>query len=336
MQKILDFAPRWAWLATVLAFTGTGAASVAAAQDKGPAYKLPRAIVSEAPPAEGRHVTVKGASIHYLEEGRGDPIVFIHGNPTSSYLWRNVIPHVLGVGRAVAPDLVGMGRSGKPKIAYRYTDHYASLESFIEILDLKNITFVLHDWGAALGFDYALRNPDRVKRIAFMEGVLPPIFPQPSFEAMGAEMGGMFRAIKDPVQGRKLIVDDHMFIERILPGFVNRPLGAKSMDEYRRPYIDPRHREPLLAWPREIPIAGEPKDVAARMLAIKDFMVTTDKPMLLIYAEPGVLVSPKLVPWYVGTIRKLETAFVGQGLHFIQEDNPDAIGRALADWIRRN
>lgn len=323
-------------LMLVLALTGGNTIQDVVAQEVPVNYKLPRLEVPEEFKLEGQWVKVKGAKIRYIEQGQGDPIVFVHGNPTSLYLWRNVIPHVSGQGRAIALDLVGMGGSGKPKIEYRYKDHYDYFESFIDSLKLTNITFVVHDWGAALGFDYASRHPDRVKRIAFMEGVLPPIFPQPSFEAMGEEMGGMFRAFKDPVKGREMVIDNHMFVEQILPNFVNRPLGPKAMEEYRRPYTNPKDRKPLLAWPREIPIAGEPKDVVARMEVIKQFMTATDKPILLLYAEPGVLVPPQLVSWYVQNIRRIETAFVGQGFHFIQEDNPDAIGRAISDWIRRN
>lgn len=300
------------------------------------AYKLPAPDISEELSLEGHDVEVNGTRIHWIEQGEGDPIVFIHGNPTSSYLWRNIIPMVSAQGRAVAVDLVGMGRSGKLEGGYRYEAHYRYLEGFMEALDLRDVTFVVHDWGAALGFDYASRHPDRVKAIAFMEGVLPPIFPQPSFEAMGEEMGGMFRALKDPAKGREMVVDNNMFVEQILPGFVNRPLGAAAMEEYRRPYANPADREPLLAWPRDIPIAGEPQAVVDRMNAIKQFMTTTDMPILLLYAEPGVLVSPKVVPWYVTNVHNIETAFVGQGFHFIQEDNPVAIGRALADWMRRN
>lgn len=310
--------------------------AVEATESEGQAWKLPRPTVDEAAPPEGPYLDVRGARIHYVEQGKGDPIVFLHGNPTSSYVWRNVLPHVAGRGRAIALDLVGMGRSGKPRIGYRYQDHFANLEAFLDALSLSRITFVVHDWGATLGFDNASRHPGRVARIAFMEGVLPPIFPQPSFEAMGEEMGGMFRALRDPQTGRAMVIDQHMFVEQILPNFVNRPLGAQAMAEYRRPYVDRGSREPLLAWPRQIPIGGEPADVVERMGSIARFMTTTEIPILLLYAEPGVLVPPTLVPWYVQNVRRIETAFVGQGLHFIQEDNPVAIGRALADWLRRN
>ncbi|BAU46696.1 haloalkane dehalogenase [Sulfurifustis variabilis] len=314
------------------------AAGLLAACAHGPSenHKLPRAEVPEAPAPEGRYVQVNGTRIHYVEQGKGDPILFVHGNPTSSYLWRNVMPAVSGQGRAIAIDLAGMGRSGKSTTGYRYKDHYGYLEGFIDELKLKNITFVVHDWGAALGFDYASRHPDRVKRIAFMEGVLPPIFPQPSFEAMGPEMGGMFRAFKDPVQGRQMVIANHMFVEQILPNFVNRSLGPVAMAEYRRPYVRSTDREPLLAWPREVPIAGEPRYVVERMDAIRQFMVGTNKPILLLYAEPGVLVPSSVVSWYRQNIPQLETAFVGQGLHFIQEDNPHAIGLAISEWMRRN
>ncbi len=306
------------------------------AQQKNDDYRLPRTNVTERSDWIGNHINVLDSHIHYVESGEGDPILFIHGNPTSSYLWRNVVPFLSGQGRTIAVDLVGMGRSGKPEIAYRYQDHYAYLTAFIDALNLTNLTLVTHDWGAALGFDYAAQHPDRVKRIAFMEGVLPPIFPQPSFEAMGEEMGGMFRAFKDPVKGRELIIDNHMFVEQVLPGFVNRPLGEVAMTEYRRPYLSPADREPLLAWPREIPIAGEPQDVVERMAAIKTFMQTTEKPVLLLHADPGVVVPLQVVPWYVANIQNIETTFLGQGLHFLQEDQPDAIGRAISDWVRRN
>jgi len=299
-------------------------------------YKLPRPVISEDFPYQGHYVSVKGAQMFYLDEGEGDPVIFIHGNPTSSYLWRNVIPFVSGDSRAIALDLIGMGRSSKPDIEYRYTDHFRYLEGFIEALDLRNITFVVHDWGATLGFDYARLHPGRVKAIAFMEGVLPPAFPQPSYEAMGEEMGGMFRAMRDPIQGREMVIDNNMFVEQVLPGFVNRTLGEKAMTEYRRPYLDLASREPILAWPREIPIAGEPAEVNERLQAIGVFMTETELPILLLYAEPGVVVPPQAVPWYTQRIKHIETAFVGQALHFIQEDQPVAVGRALSDWIRRH
>ncbi len=309
----------------------------ATAQDsaQSTSYKIPPLTVEEGEFKIGKFVQVKGAKMHYAESGAGDPILFLHGNPTSSYLWRNVTPFLDKQGRTIAVDLIGMGHSEKPDIDYSYTDHYQYLDGFIKKLDLKNITIVAHDWGAALGWDYARRNPNNVKAIAFMEGVLPPIFPQPSFEAMGEEMGEMFRAMKTPGQGEEMIINKHMFIEGILPQMMARNLGENAHNAYRKPYIDKSSRTPLLAWPRAVPIAGTPTETVQLMEGIQAFMENTNKPTLLLYAEPGVLVPPKLVPHYQNTIKNLDTAYIGQGLHFVQEDQPVAVGRALSEWFRQ-
>jgi haloalkane dehalogenase len=300
------------------------------------APRLPPATVGEAPMEGYRSVVIEGARLAYVDRGSGRPIVFIHGNPSSSYLWRNVLSHVEGQGRVIALDLAGMGNSQPARHGYRFADHARRLDAFMAALDLHNVVLVGHDWGAALSFDYAQRHPGNVHAIAFMEGVLPPAFPQPSFEAMGPEMGGMFRAFKDPVQGRQMVIEQNMFIEGILPRFINRPLGAEAMTEYRRPYLEERRREPLLAWPREVPIAGEPADVVAAMARIENYMTQSRTPALLLYADPGVLVPPQAVGWYTSRMPNLEAVYAGQGLHFIQEDQPAAIGRALSDWLRRH
>lgn len=322
-------------LIAAIAFAwSVGLADARAQTPAGP--QLPAPIIDEAPLEGYRSVVIEGARVAYVERGSGRPIIFIHGNPSSSYLWRNVIPYVEAQGRVIALDLAGMGSSEPARLGYRFADHARRLDAFIEALDLRDVVFVVHDWGAALGFDYAQRHPDNVRAIAFMEGVLPPAFPQPSFDAMGPEMGGMFRAFKDPVQGREMVITQNMFIEQILPRFVNRTLGEHAMSEYRRPYRAAERREPLLAWPREIPIAGDPPEVVATMARIERFMSETDKPALLLYADPGVLVPPAAVPWYTGHMQNLEATYVGQGLHFIQEDQPAAIGHVLSDWLRRH
>lgn len=246
------------------------------------------------------------------------------------------MPYVADGSMAVAVDLIGMGASGKPDIDYTFADHYRYLEAFIKGFGPGKVTLVGHDWGATLAWEYARKNPGKVRRLAFMEGVLPPAFPVPSYEAMGEEMGGMFKLFKDPVMGPRKIIDENMFVEQLLPGFVNRTLGEEAMRAYRAPFIDPASRKPVLVWPRQVPIAGEPKETVSVLNAIGDYMGKTDMPVLLLYADPGVVVPPAAVKWYVGKIRGLETAFVGRGLHFIQEDHPDAIGRAISDWMRRN
>lgn len=319
---------------TAIVLVFAGAVAPVHAEDSG--TKLPASSISEELTIARHDVAVLGSRMSYLEQGQGDAVVFLHGNPTAAYLWRNVMPHVAGTHRAIAPDLIGMGHSAKPDVDYSFADHAAYLDGFIAALDLDQITLVSHDWGAALAWDFARRHPDKVVRLAFMEGVLPPVFPQASYEAMGEEMGGMFRALQDPVQGYEMVMEGNMFVDTILPMMINRPLGETAKAEYGAPYGDVASRLPTWMWPREVPIGGEPASSVSLMEDIASFMAETEMPVLLTYAEPGVLVPPQAVPFYTDLIGDIETVFVGQGLHFIQEDQPDAIGRAIADWLRRN
>ncbi|WP_165351144.1 haloalkane dehalogenase [Ciceribacter ferrooxidans] len=321
-------------VAALVASSSLVASRPAAAQDV--ASKLPALPIAEELTIPRREIAVLGSTMSYLEQGKGEVVLFLHGNPSAAYLWRNVIPSVSLSHRAVAVDLIGMGHSGKPDIQYGFADHARYLDAFVEAMGLERITLVGHDWGAALAWDFARRHPDKVVRLAFMEGVLPPAFPQPSYEAMGKEMGGMFRAMRDPQEGRRMIMENNMFVEQILPMMINRSLGEKARREYGLPYRQIGDRLPTWAWPRDVPIGGEPASSVRLMNDIQSFMAKTRMPVLLAYADPGVLVPPQAVPFYTGLIRNLETAFVGQGLHFIQEDQPAAIGRALADWLRRN
>lgn len=316
----------------VLAFIG----AVAPAYAQNTRTKLPAVTISEDLTIPRSEVAVLGSTMSYLEQGEGEAVVFLHGNPTAAYLWRNIMPYIAETHRAIAPDLIGMGHSGKPEIDYTFADHAAYLDAFIAAMDLDQITLVSHDWGAALAWDYARRHPDSVVRLTFMEGVLPPAFPQASYDAMGEEMGGMFRALQDPEQGYEMVIEGNMFVEGILPMMINRPLGEAAKAEYGAPYGDVESRLPTWMWPREVPIGGQPESSVTLMEDIASFMSETDMPALLTYAEPGVLVPPQAVPFYTNLIGDLETAFIGQGLHFIQEDQPDAIGRAIADWLRRN
>lgn len=304
------------------------------AQETGP--RLPAPVVAEDLSIARHEVTVLGSTMSYLEQGQGKTVLFLHGNPTAAYLWRNVLTHVSNTHRAIAVDLIGMGHSAKPEIDYTFADHARYLDAFVQEMGLTDITLVGHDWGAALAWDFARRHPDLVVKLAFMEGVLPPAFPQASYEAMGEEMGGMFRAMQDPVQGRQMIMEDNMFVETILPMMINRPLGETAKAEYGAPYVEVEDRLPTWAWPREVPIGGEPVATVTLMEEIKAFMGSTQMPVLLAYADPGVLVPPQAVPFYTNLISDIETAFIGQGLHFIQEDQPDSIGRAIQDWLRRH
>ncbi len=210
-------------------------------------------------PYESRYIEVHGAKLHYIDEGEGDPILFLHGNPTSSYLWRNVIPYLTPHGRCLALDLVGMGKSDKPDIDYRFFDHVRYVEGFIAALGLRNATLVVHDWGSALGFHYASRHEANVKAIAFMEAILMPL---PSWEMLPEEARAAFQAFRTPEVGRDLIVKQNMFVEQVLPGGILRALSEAELNRYREPFTDPASRKPVWRWPNEIPIAGKPADVA--------------------------------------------------------------------------
>jgi haloalkane dehalogenase len=287
-----------------------------------------QAISAEFPYASN-YVDVHGSKIHYVEEGSGDPILFLHGNPTSSYLWRNIMPHVKSHGRCIAMDLIGMGQSDKPDLEYRFVDHVKYVEGFIEKLGLKNITLVIHDWGSALGFHYAMRNEANVKAIAFMEAILMPI---PSWEVFPPDMKETFQAFRTPDVGWDMIVNNHVFVEQVLPSAIVRKMTDAEMDHYRSPYIDPSTRKPLWRWPNEIPVAGKPADVVAAVEAYNAKLQQSDLPKILFSCTPGALITAEVVSWCEAHLKNLTVVDVGPGIHFVQEDNPHLIGSELAKW----
>ncbi|HEX9347770.1 MAG TPA: haloalkane dehalogenase [Gemmatimonadales bacterium] len=291
----------------------------------------PPAISADFPFAV-RDVQVHGARMAYIDEGSGDPIVFLHGNPTSSYLWRNVIPHVRDVGRCIAPDLIGMGRSDKPDIGYRFVDHALYIDGFLEALGLDRITFVVHDWGSALGFDWAMRHESRVRGLAFMEAILGPV---PSWEQFPPQGREIFQKLRTPGVGETMVLDHNMFVEQLLPGSVVRSLSPAEMQHYRAPFVERTARKPMLAWPREIPIAGEPADVVTVVSRYRYALCQSQLPKLLFTVEPGMLVRAPLVAWCRASLPKLDVIALGRGLHFVQEDHPHAIGEHIAAWVRR-
>ena len=273
-------------------------------------------------------------SMAYVEVGVGDPIVFLHGNPTSSYLWRNVIPHVAGLGRCLAPDLIGMGDSDKlfpsGPDRYRFAEHRAYLDALLESLAVQErVTLVVHDWGSVLGFDWARRHPRSVRAIAYTEAIVGV----PNLVDMPEPAKLVFEALRSD-RGEPMILVDNLFIEQMLPGAVLRQLTAAELDEYRRPFRDPGEaRRPMLTWPREVPFDGTPVDVATVVQANAEWLATSTVPKLFIDAQPGLLMA--LPGW-----RERCRTFPNQrevtvaGLHFVQEDSPDEIGTALADWLR--
>jgi haloalkane dehalogenase len=281
-----------------------------------------------------QRVEVLGHSMAYVETGEGDPIVFLHGNPTSSYLWRNVIPHLADRGRCIAPDLLGMGDSQKqfPSGAgtYRFLEHSSYLDALLEVLGVEErITLVVHDWGSALGFDWANRHRDAVLGIAYMEAIVRPV----TWEEWPESARHFFEGLRSEA-GEEMILDRNLFIERVLPNSIKRDLTEAEMNEYRKPYLEAGEaRRPMLTWPREIPINGSPADVHRIVDGYAQWLAASNTPKLFINADPGsILVGPQRE--FCRTWPN-QTEVTVPGLHFIQEDSPDEIGRAISEWHAR-
>ncbi|BBZ75599.1 haloalkane dehalogenase 3 [Mycolicibacterium anyangense] len=280
-----------------------------------------------------QYTEVLGATMAYVDEGAGDAIVFQHGNPTSSYLWRNVMPHLEGLGRLVACDLIGMGNSAKLPDSgpdgYHYQQQRDHLFALWDALDLgDNVILVLHDWGTALGFDWANQHRDRVAGIAFMEGIAKPI----GWSDFPNRVRPVFQGFRSP-QGEQMVLTDNMFVEQVLPASILRTLSDEEMEHYRRPFATPgEDRRPTLSWPRNIPIDGEPADVAKVVSDYAAWLETSTVPKLFVNAEPGALMRGEIRD-YVRTWPNLTEVSV-PGIHFIQEDSPDEIGAAVAQFVR--
>jgi haloalkane dehalogenase len=280
-------------------------------------------------PFESKYLDVMGSKIHYIEEGEGDPILFLHGNPTSSYLWRNIIPHLASQGRCIAPDLIGMGKSGKPDIDYGFQDTYEYLNAFIEQLGLKNITLVLHDWGSGMGFHYANLHRDNIKAIAFMEAM----YDAPTLFDMPASIRVALKMMRMPLFGWLMVSVANMFIKKMLPDMILRKLTKEEMDYYAAPYKTIKSRKPLLAWPKAVPFdGGKPKEIAKAVSAWSKWLTVTDIPKLGFYVSPGVAIKEKDVKIIKESMTNLEMIHLGEGLHFIQEDYPHQIGESIAEW----
>jgi haloalkane dehalogenase len=276
---------------------------------------------------------VKGKRMAYIDEGQGDAIVFQHGNPTSSYLWRNVMPHLEGLGRLIACDLIGMGASDKLDDSGPDRYHYAEQRDYLftlwDELDLGDrVILVLHDWGSALGFDWANRHRDRVAGIAYMEAVAMPIewsdFPGP--------MRSVFQGFRS-ADGESMVLEQNVFVEGVLPASVKRQLSDEEMDHYREPFRTPgEDRRPTLSWPRNIPIEGEPADVVATVEEYGRWLSQSDVPKLFVKGEPGALIRGRALDFVRTWPNQTEVAV--PGVHFLQEDSPDEIGAAVASFVR--
>ncbi|BAX98140.1 haloalkane dehalogenase 3 [Mycobacteroides stephanolepidis] len=280
-----------------------------------------------------QHKQINGKKMAYIDEGEGDAIIFQHGNPTSSYLWRNVLPHLEGLGRLVACDLIGMGGSDKLQNSgperYHYAEHRDYLFALWDALELGDrVTLVLHDWGSALGFDWANQNRDRVAGIAYMESIVMPI----DWSDFPGAARSAFKGFRSS-EGESLVLDQNLFVEAVLPGAIQRTLSDEEMEHYRRPFRSRgEDRRPTLSWPRNLPIDGEPTDVVQVVKNYGKWLTESDIPKLFINAEPGAITR--------GRVRDFARTWPNQteitvpGTHFIQEDSPDEIGAALASFVR--
>lgn len=286
-------------------------------------------------PLSKKFITVRGQRMAYHERGEGRPVLFLHGNPTSSYLWRNVIPEVEGLGRLIAPDLIGMGDSEKlpnpGPDTYRFTTHREFLGGFIEaVVGFSTpVVLVIHDWGSALGFDWAHNHPTRVRGVAYMEGIVCPF---KGWDEWNPAAASIFQGFRSP-KGEELILDRNLFIERVLVGSILRKLSDAEMAEYRRPFLKREDRWPTLTWPRQIPVAGDPPDVTEIARSYSQFMQKAEFPKLFINAEPGAILT--------GPVREFCRSWANQteitvaGSHFIQEDSGAEIGKAVASWLKK-
>ena len=275
---------------------------------------------------------INGYQMRYVESGEGEPLVFLHGNPTSSYLWRDIIPHCEPLGRCIAPDLIGMGDSQKLSPSgpdsYRFVEHRDYLDALLDHLGVdENVTLVLHDWGSALGFDWANRHRTAMKGIVYMEAVVKTL----SWDEWPRSMKPIFEGFRSPT-GDAMVLDNNVFIEQVLPASIIRKLTEEEMAEYRRPFLKPgEDRRPTLTWPRQIPIEGEPADVAAIVDSYSKWLSQSDLPKLFINAEPGAILRGAARDFCRTWLNQSEVTV--KGIHFIQEDSADEIGEAIVDWL---
>jgi haloalkane dehalogenase len=289
-------------------------------------------MISATFPYQKKRQLILGQEMAYVEVGNGDPIVFLHGNPTSSYLWRNIIPYLKGLGRCIAPDLIGMGDSDKlpnsgPN-SYTFIEHRRYLDALLDLLGVyQRVTFVVHDWGSALGFDWAYRHPDAVKGIAYMEAIVKP----GTWSEMPEPARKIFQALRSPA-GEQMVLEQNSFIEVNLPNTILRRLTEEEMNNYRRPFAEPGEaRRPTLSWPRQLPFDGEPADVTGIVTTYGKWLAQSSIPKLYIQSDPGTMLP---------SAREFCRAWPAQSevtvraRHYPQEDSPDEVGQAIANWLQ--
>jgi haloalkane dehalogenase len=276
-------------------------------------------------------VNVLGSTMAYREAGdREAPVaLFLHGNPTSSYVWRNVLPHVASVAHCIAPDLIGFGQSGKPDVEYRVADHVRYLDAFLEQSGIESAFVVAQDWGTALAFLLAARRPEFIRGLAFMEFVKP----LPSWDRFVPGAAEIFQKFRTPGVGEEIILQNNFFVEQVLPMNIVRKLTDEEMSVYRTPFPTPESRRPTWRFPNEIPIAGEPEDVYSSLEKAHEVLAQSTYPKLLFAGDPGAIVSPAMAQSVVKGLKNCRLVQLSSGLHFLQEDHPDVIGANIKEWL---
>lgn len=272
---------------------------------------------------------ILGSKMHVQDSGNGQPILFLHGNPSHSFIWRNVTPHLEGLGRVIVPDLIGMGRSDKPDIEYSFFDHYRYIETLISQLDLKDLILVVHDWGSALGFHYLTNHSENVAGVVFMEGIIQDVatfFPPETLD--------FFRGLRTP-EGKKNVITEDIFMQNVLPSWVDRDLTHEELATYRAPFSTESSRKVLYKWICSVPLDGQPSDVADIVQDYREFLTKSDIPKLFFHAQPGAFMPPLVAESIISTFPNLEAIDLGKGSHFLQEDHPKTIGNAIQNWVSK-
>lgn len=282
-------------------------------------------------PFESKFADVLGSRMHYIEQGEGSDFLFLHGNPTWSYLWRNVIPPVAEHARCTAFDLIGFGKSDKPPIGYTFQEHYQYVDGLIEALDLKDIVLVGHDWGGALAFHYAANHRNTVRGMAFMETFPFTI----KWDEFPKDMKTGFRLFRTPVIGKFMIMVLNIFVNKVLPGAIHRELSSEIHDNYKKPFPTIGSRYPVYVWPNELPIEDLQNRTYRTIEKLGDACLEFEFPALLVTSQPGGIMNPARVEWCRNHLRDLTITDIGPGIHYLQEDNPQGIAAAIIDWAEK-
>jgi haloalkane dehalogenase len=283
------------------------------------------------PKAQSRFAEVLESKMHWVEAGSGDPIVFMHGNPTSSFLWRKIFAQFEGKGRLLAPDMIGFGQSGKPSMDYSLADFQRYYDAWFDMLDLRNVTLVLQDYGGLFGVSWARRHPDRVKAIALLEPVLRPL----RSKDLGEDFLKIRSLVLQPGEGEKFVMDENKFVDMCSRWFL-KPLPEEERLEYMKPFPTTESRKPVITFPRHLPVDGAPQITVDLLELNAQWLKTSEIPKLLLTFEPGFLIQKEQIDWSRENIKNIEIEAVGPGLHFVQEDQPDGIARAVSSWMERH